>query len=292
MPPRHRAVEEIVAPPPRHWVGDGFAVRTMLSYDDAPARWSPFLLLDYGAPMRFQPTVDRRGVGPHPHRGFETVTLAYQGEVEHRDSAGHHGRIGAGDVQWMTAADGVVHEEYHGAGFAQTGGPFEMAQVWVNLPKAVKRTKPRYQDLLGPRFPVVRLPDGAGTLRLVAGTLAGASGPAKTFSPVTLADVHLEPGGRAALALPDGHTALLLARRGSASVGGTDLDELHLARLARSGGPVALHAGAEGADLLLLAGAPIDEPVVGHGPFVMNTREEIVEAVEDYQAGRMGSLPS
>lgn len=285
-----RTVEEVVAPPPRHWVGDGFPVRTMLSYDDRPERWSPFLLLDYAAPMRFQPTVDRRGVGPHPHRGFETVTLAYQGEVEHRDSAGHHGRIGAGDVQWMTAADGVVHEEYHGQEFARTGGPFEMVQVWVNLPRAKKRSAPRYQDLLGRSFPSVPLAGGAGGVRVVAGAYRGTQGPALSFTPVELWDVTLAAGARVDLALPEGHTALLLARRGAATVAGTALDELHLARLSRTGAAVRLEAGPEGAELLLLGGAPLGEPVVGHGPFVMNTREEILEAIEDYQAGRMGSL--
>src|SRR5687767_7520181 len=175
--PHTKMVEALVPPPPRHWVGDGFPVRTMFSYDRDAALWSPFLLLDYAAPMRFQPTVDRRGVGEHPHRGFETVTIAYQGEVEHRDSAGHSGRIGPGDVQWMTAASGVVHEEFQGAGFARTGGPFEMAQIWINLPAASKMSAPRYQDIAASRIPVVALPGGAGKVRVIAGTLGAASGP-------------------------------------------------------------------------------------------------------------------
>jgi redox-sensitive bicupin YhaK (pirin superfamily) len=287
---RTKKVEALVAPPSRHWVGDGFPVRTMFSYDRDAALWSPFLLLDYAAPMRFQPTVDRRGVGEHPHRGFETVTIAYQGEVEHRDSAGHAGRIGAGDVQWMTAASGVVHEEFHGAQFARAGGPFEMAQIWVNLPAASKMSPPRYQDLPASRIPVVPLPGGAGTARVIAGELGGVHGPAKTFTPIEMWDVHLEAGGKADLVLPEGHSAILLVRRGEVTpADGTALPEAHVARLSRAGRAVHLSA-AEPADVLLLAGQPIDEPVVGHGPFVMNTRAEIVQAMEDFQAGRMGGL--
>jgi redox-sensitive bicupin YhaK (pirin superfamily) len=285
-----KSVEAIVLPPARHWVGDGFPVRTMFSYDRDAALWSPFLLLDYAAPMRFQPTVDRRGVGEHPHRGFETVTIAYQGEVEHRDSAGHAGRIGPGDVQWMTAASGVLHEEFHGAGFARTGGPFEMAQIWVNLPAASKMSAPRYQDLPAARFPTAPLPGGAGTARVIAGELLGARGPARTFTPVLMADVALAAGAKVDLPLPEGHVAILLVRRGEVRLaGGASLPEASVARLSRAGRDVHVES-AEPAELLLLGGAPIDEPVVGHGPFVMNTRAEIATAIEDYQAGRMGTL--
>ena len=285
-----KTVEALVPPPSRHWVGDGFPVRTMFAYDRDAALWSPFLLLDYAAPMRFQPTVDRRGVGQHPHRGFETVTIAYQGEVEHRDSAGHAGRIGAGDVQWMTAASGVVHEEFHGAGFARAGGPFEMAQIWVNLPAASKMSAPRYQDLASARIPVVSLDGGAGSVRVIAGAFGGTRGPARTFTPVEMWEVRLEAGARVDLVFPDGHTAIVLARRGEVTLaGGTALPEAHVARLSRAGRTVHVEA-AEPAELLLLGGAPIDEPVVGQGPFVMNTRAEIAQAMEDFQAGRMGDL--
>jgi redox-sensitive bicupin YhaK (pirin superfamily) len=262
----------------------------MFSYDEEPQVWSPFLLLDYAAPTNFRTTTDRRGVGAHPHRGFETVTIAYQGEVEHRDSAGHQGRIGPGDVQWMTAADGVVHEEFHGAEFSRTGGLFEMAQIWVNLPAKLKRSKPRYQDIVASRIPSVALPGGAGTLRVIAGEFAGKRGPAQTFTPVEMWNVHLERGAKVDLALQDGHTALLLVRRGEVEVNGdTPLAEGHLARLTRAGDRVHL-TSAEAAEVLVLGGEPIDEPVVGYGPFVMNTQAEIAQAIDDFQHGRMGDL--
>jgi quercetin 2,3-dioxygenase len=287
---RPKSVEAIVEPPRRHWVGDGFPVSTMFSYDEEPQVWSPFLLLDYAAPTNFRTTTDRRGVGAHPHRGFETVTIAYQGEVEHRDSAGHQGRIGPGDVQWMTAADGVVHEEFHGAEFSRTGGLFEMAQIWVNLPKQSKRERPRYQDIVASRIPEVALPGGAGTLRVIAGEYAGSRGPARTFTPVEMWNLRLARGAAVDLALPEGHTALLLVRRGEVGVNGAaPLPEGHLARLTRAGDSVHLTASAP-AEVLVLGGEPIDEPVVGYGPFVMNTQEEIVQAIDDFQHGRMGAL--
>jgi redox-sensitive bicupin YhaK (pirin superfamily) len=287
---KRREVVAVEAPPPGHWVGDGFPVRTMLSYDRDPAASSPFLLLDYAAPAEFPPSPRRHGVGEHPHRGFETVTLAFQGELEHRDSAGHHGRIGPGDVQWMTAASGVLHEEFHGKAFAERGGVFEVAQVWVNLPAKHKMSKPRYQDLPSSRIPEVELPDGAGSLRVIAGEALGAKGPARTFTPVEMWDLSLRPGGVADLSLPDGHTGILLVTRGPVVVNETGpIPTEHLVRLDRKGTEVRV-ASEGAARVLVLGGEPILEPVAGQGPFVMNTREELLEAVRDFQSGRFGEL--
>ncbi|MCO5168871.1 MAG: pirin family protein [Planctomycetes bacterium] len=272
---------------PPHWVGDGFHVRTLLSYDEAPAAVSPFLLLDHAAPREFAPAARPRGVGEHPHRGFETVTIAYQGEVEHRDSTGATGRIGAGDVQWMTAGAGVVHEEFHGAEFTRTGGTFEMVQLWVNLPARLKLTPPRYRAIRASEIPTVALPGDAGQARVIAGDLLGARGPAETFSPVGVHDLRLRAGRAVDLDLPDGHTAVVLALRGRVRLNGTDeLAPAELAVLAQQGDALRLDV-LEDTTALLLTGAPLGEPVVGYGPFVMNTADEIRQAFADFQAGRL-----
>lgn len=282
-------LQDILRPPPGHWVGDGFPVRTLFNYQDHGAALSPFLLLDYAGPAEFSPTSGRRGVGEHPHRGFETVTIVYQGEVEHRDSAGGGGRIGPGDVQWMTAGSGVVHEELHGRDFASRGGAFEMVQLWVNLPARDKMTAPRYQAIRAAEIPVVGLP-GGGTLRVIAGVADGVAGPAMTHSPVEVWDIRLLRGAPADLAVPPGHMAAVVVLDGTMEVNGTGpVRAAEVAVLGRDGGGVRLEAAGE-AHVLLLAGQPLDEPVVGMGPFVMNTRDEIRQAVEDYQSGRMGHL--
>jgi redox-sensitive bicupin YhaK (pirin superfamily) len=277
--------------PPLHWVGNGFPVRSLFSYNDSPAVISPFLLLDYAAPRVFAPAATgRRGVGEHPHRGFETVTLAFQGEIEHRDSAGHAGRIGPGDVQWMTAASGIVHEEMHGRAFMERGGPLEMVQLWVNLPARDKMCAPGYQDLLSTRIPTVALPAGTGSLRTIAGDFEGARGPARTFTPIQVWDMTLVAGGTLQAGVPAGHGVAVLVLRGSVKLQGeATLGESGLAFLDRRGDQVSIEALAD-SKVLLLAGAPIDEPVVGYGPFVMNSRAEIGQAIEDYQTGKMGSL--
>ncbi len=275
--------------PPRHWVGDGFPVRSMFSYDSAPFL-SPFLLLDYAAPSEFPPAQVPRGVGEHPHRGFETVTIAYQGEIEHRDSAGHRGRIGPGDVQWMTAASGIVHEEMHGRAFTEKGGTLEMVQLWVNLPANFKRSPPGYQDILDSRMPVVSLAGGAGTVRVIAGEFEKAKGPARTFTPIELWDIRLEAGEVATLNVPAGQSTGLLFLRGGGRVNGSkSVDEGELAVLDRDGETLSIEAETD-STVLLLSGTPIDEPVVGYGPFVMNTEREIRQAIEDYRHGRMGHL--
>ncbi|MBL8728042.1 MAG: pirin family protein [Planctomycetes bacterium] len=273
-----------------HWVGDGFPVRTYFSYDQGPSI-SPFLLLDYAAPARFEPAPAPRGVGPHPHRGFETVTIVYDGEVEHRDSAGGGGRIGPGDVQWMTAASGIVHEEMHGRDFTRRGGTLEMVQLWVNLPARDKMSPPRYQDLLDARIPRVPLAGDAGTVRVIAGEFLGAAGPARTFTPIELLDVQVHAGRSAQLAVPAGHTAIVLVRRGAVQIGGRDVRATELAFLDRDGEVLQLTAAATDAQLLVLAGEPIPESVVGYGPFVMNTKAEIGQAIADFESGKMGRLP-
>ncbi|MBL8756184.1 MAG: pirin family protein [Planctomycetes bacterium] len=273
-----------------HWVGDGFPVRTFFSYAE-PLPFSPFLLLDYAAPNTFAKGTKPRGVGPHPHRGFATVTLALQGEIAHRDSAGHGGTIGPGDVQWMTAARGVVHEELHSDRFTSDGGVLEMVQLWVNLPARAKMTPPSYQDLRADAIPTVALPGEAGSARVVAGTLLGATGPARTVTPVELWDVTLRAGRPTVLPFRQGHTTLLLVTRGEVVVAGEDVVPANaLAVLDRFGTKLVLQAKGGDARVLVLGGEPIDEPVVGHGPFVMNTWPEIRQAVDDFQSGRMGRL--
>jgi len=275
--------------PPRHWVGDGFPVSSMFSYDSAPYL-SPFLLLDYAAPAEFKPALVPRGVGEHPHRGFETVTIAYQGEIDHRDSAGHKGRIGPGDVQWMTAASGIVHEEMHGKEFTKTGGTLEMVQLWVNLPARFKKAPPGYQDVVGSRTPVVMLPGEAGSARVIAGEFEKAKGPARTFTPIELWDLRLRAGKTAKLNVPAGQSTALLFLHGGGFVNGEKtVDEGGLAVLARDGETLSIEAGAD-STVLLLSGAPIDEPVFGYGPFVMNTEKEIRQAIADYRSGLMGHL--
>lgn len=269
-----------------HWVGDGFPVRTLFSYDGLGQHISPFLLLDYAGPHYFEPTTERRGVGQHPHRGFETVTIVYDGQVEHRDSAGNGGIIHPGDVQWMTAAGGILHEEYHAPAFAKTGGPFRMIQLWINLPAKDKMAPGGYQGILSVDIPIVELPDGAGKARVIAGELLGAKGPAKTFSPVNVWDLRLGRDADVTLNPPEGHTAMLVVLTGHVTVnGGQAAGEAEMLLLSRDGSDVSIHADGD-ATLLVLTGAPLDEPIVGHGPFVMNTEAEIRQAFDDFKSGR------
>ena len=274
----------------RHWVGDGFPVRTLLAYPNLGPVIDPFLLLDYAGPVEFPPTSERLGVGEHPHRGFETVTIVYAGEVEHRDSSGGGGRIGPGDVQWMTAGAGLVHEEFHGRQFARSGGRFEMVQLWVNLPARDKKAPPGYQGILARQIPEASLPAGRGGVRVIAGEFAGARGPARTFTPIQLWDLRLASGEPVELALPDGHTTALVVLHGELRVEGSEpIREAEVALFDRAGEGVRIGA-AEDTTALLLCGEPIGEPIVGQGPFVMNRPEEIRQAMLDYQSGRMGHL--
>lgn len=277
------------APRP-HWVGDGFPVRSLFSYHSHGQHLSPFLLLDYAGPAQFAPAARPRGVGQHPHRGFETVTIVYQGEVEHRDSTGAGGQIGPGDVQWMTAASGILHEEFHSRAFTRRGGTLEMVQLWVNLPAKDKLAPAGYQNLLDRDIPSVALPDGAGRVRVIAGEFDGHRGPAHTFTPIDVWDVRLNQGRSTQLTLLEGRTLALIVLHGAVMVNGSQVArEAQMVLLDRAGTEVAIEADAD-ATLLLLGGEPIDEPVVGHGPFVMNTEAEIRQAIVDFNSGRFGQI--
>lgn len=281
----------IFGPGSSHWVGDGFHVRNMFPSNGVEDQISPFLMLDYAGPSKFEPTLKPRGVDEHPHRGFETVTIAYQGAVDHRDSAGNSGTIQPGDVQWMTAASGVVHEEKHQRDFAAEGGVFEMVQLWVNLPKKFKMSEPKYQSLLNSQIPVIQLNGGDSYARIIAGELQGEKGPAKTFTPVEVFDVRLKAGAKAELQIPAGHNAGLVLLKGNVTVNSEYQlsGDAKLALLSPEGDRFTLSA-AKDTTLLVLGGEPINEPVASYGPFVMNTQEELVQAVQDYRAGKMGHL--
>jgi quercetin 2,3-dioxygenase len=289
-----KRIEQVLASPPRHWVGDGFHVASVISPQAVGDRASPFVLMDYGGPDEFAPGTQPRGVDSHPHRGFETVTVVYAGELEHRDSAGNRGSIGPGDVQWMTAGRGVLHEEKHSERFTRQGGVMEMAQLWVNLPARHKMTAPRYQTLLAADIATVPLPGGAGHVRVIAGDFGDVRGAAQTFTPVVVWDGALRAGGTATLPVPDGFGAVLFVRRGILQVheGGVEsrpVREHETALLETSGAGIAVSAEGD-AEFLVLAGLPLGEPMATYGPFVMNTAEEIQQAVADFRAGRFGQL--
>ena len=275
----------------KHWVGDGFPVQTLFAYPEHGTLLSPFLLLDYAGPMEFPPTERRLGVGEHPHRGFETVTIAYSGAVEHRDSSGGTGRIGPGDVQWMTAASGVVHEEFHARTFARQGGMFEMIQLWINLPAAHKMDAPRYQTILDGQIPVVELPDRQGRVRVIAGNYAGISGPAQTVTPLHVWDLRLSGTQPIRIVLPEHQTVALLVLKGECHLHdhNTPLHSAEIAVFERQHTHLDIKR-ADDVTALLLCGEPIREPIVGSGPFVMNTAAEIHQAFSDYQSGAMGHL--
>ncbi|HYP12831.1 MAG TPA: pirin family protein [Bryobacteraceae bacterium] len=274
----------------QHWVGDGFPVRNVFPSSGVVDQVNPFLMLDYAGPTEFAPSDKPRGVGQHPHRGFETVSISYQGAVAHRDSSGNSGTIGPGDVQWMTAASGLVHEEMHAPDFTRKGGTFEGVQLWVNLPKAHKMSAPKYQALASDQIPTVNLGDGASA-RVIAGELGGVSGPAKTFTPIGVFDVRLTAGSRAELTLPENHNTAVVLLRGELLINSSESvkGEAQLAVLSPTGNSVLLE-GIRESLVLVLTGEPIDEPVVSYGPFVMNTQDEIRQALNDYRAGKMGHL--
>lgn len=280
--------------PRQHWVGDGFPVRSLFSYDAFGKELSPFLLLDYAGPTEFTPTTSRRGVGQHPHRGFETVTIVYQGEVEHRDSSGGGGVIGPGDVQWMTAGAGIIHEEFHSTEYAKTGGPFEMVQLWVNLPAKDKMTPAHYQAISNAQIPVAELPDGAGTLRVIAGRYdngqATHAGPAETYSPLNVWDVKLQAGKQVALTVPEGHTAAVIVLHGTVQVNGEAIArDAQMVMLDQAGSDLGVEANSD-AVFLILTGEPLNEPIEGYGPFVMNTAAQIREAIQDFNSGNFGKI--
>lgn len=273
-----------------HMVGDGFKVQNLFPNGNRIGKQlSPFFLLDYAAPHYFPPSDTPRGVDEHPHRGFETVTIAYQGALQHRDSGGNSGKIGPGGVQWMTAASGVVHEEKHDDEFTKNGGTLEMVQLWVNLPKAHKMDKPRYQGFDNEQIPVADLGDGSYA-RVIAGDFNGVKGAAKTFSPVNLFDIRLKAGKSITLHLPEGYNTGIVVLHGEAAFNGTHTaKEVEIAVFDTKGDSISITANTD-ATLLVLNGEPINEPVFAYGPFVMNTKDEIIDAINDYNNGKMGRL--
>lgn len=287
----NKLVQGIYSPPAQHWVGDGFPVRTLFDYNRHGQSISPFLLLDHAGPMQFEPTsvAKRRGVGAHPHRGFETVTIVYEGEVSHRDTSGAGGTIGPDEVQWMTAASGLLHEEFHSEAFTQRGGRLEMVQLWVNLPARHKMDAPRYQSLTRQSIPSVALPDQAGYVRVIAGNYGGREGAARTHTPINVWDVRLNAQHEAQLQLPPGHTLLVLVVRGAVAVQGRAVHAGQWVQLGREGSDLQLQASTDAA-VLVLGGEPINEPIAGQGPFVMNTRQELAQAFGDFYSGRFGQI--
>ena len=274
----------------RHWVGDGFPVQSIFSYSELAQEMSPFLLMDYAGPANFEPSTTRaRGVGSHPHRGFETVTIVYEGGVSHRDSSGGGGTIGPGDVQWMTAGAGLVHEEFHSADYARRGGAFEMIQLWVNLPARDKMSAPGYQGITDAQIPRVALPEDAGTARIIAGHFEEIDGAARTFTPMNVWDMRLKAGRSVSIEVPEGHTSALFVLHGRLRIDAHEVRPAELAVLERAGTRFGFDV-LEDSVVLLLGGEPIDEPVVGHGPFVMNSREEIVQAIQDFNSGKFGHI--
>jgi redox-sensitive bicupin YhaK (pirin superfamily) len=272
-----------------HWVGDGLKVYPIFGDLAFTNEISPFLMFDYGAPKSFEPTSKRLGVGMHPHRGIETVTIALMGEIEHQDSLGNTGIIGPGDVQWMTAGHGIIHEEYHSRNFALTGGVLEMCQIWVNLPAKHKLTPPKYQPILKDEIPQVLLPNGAGWVKVIAGNFHGTKGPASTFSPVNLWQVKLEPKVEVDLITKGGHNTIVFCQSGSLQVGDAAeiLEPSQIALLSRQGDGIRIRSGEEAAALMILDGQPLNEPIAAQGPFVMNTEAELNQAMMDYRSGKM-----
>jgi quercetin 2,3-dioxygenase len=290
-----RTVESVHRSTAFHWVGNGFHVSTYFPSEDLPPeRVSPFVLMDYGPPKEFSAlATGKRGVGWHPHRGFETVTLAWEGAVAHRDNAGHAGVIGPGDVQWMTAGAGIFHEEYHEQEFSRRGGRMHMMQLWVNLPARDKTAPPAYQPLVGADIPRVHVP-GVGEVRVIAGDYAGEQGvvrgPARTFTPITMLDVKLDGNGTLPVILPPGFNALAVVADGQVEAGGVRAGAGELMVFANDGARLEL-AAAQPSHVIVLAGQPLGEPIVQYGPFVMNTFDEIRQAFADVETGRFGPVP-
>lgn len=274
-----------------HWVGDGFPVRTLFFYQQLGKEMSPFLMLDLAGPAEFPPTTERKGVGTHPHRGFETVTIVYDGEVSHKDSTGQGGTIGPGDVQWMTAGAGILHQEFHSDDFAKRGGVLQMVQLWVNLPAKHKMTPPAYQAILSKSIPEIELSNSRGSIRVIAGEYEGHKGPAKTFTPMNVFDIRLKKGEELVLPAADGWNTSLVVLRGAleSAERGAVAKDAKMLMFSQGGQDITIKA-LEDSVALLLSGEPIDEPIVGHGPFVMNTREEINQAITDFNQGAFGRI--
>lgn len=288
-----KTISHIYPAPKKHWVGNGFYVSSMFNYNQQGRNIDPFLLMDYASPHYFEPNFDRnlRGVGEHPHRGFETVTIAYQGEVEHKDSYGGGGVIATGDVQWMTAGAGLMHQEFHSENFSKTGGIFEMVQLWVNLPAKNKMTTPKYQAIASKDIPVVEL-NGNGIARIIAGNFDGIHGSASTFSPINLWDIRLNTGSGHTFNIPESHNLLILVLDGTVTINDDHTAHSNELITFNKGGSSVKLTTANNSKLLLLSGEPLNEPIVGHGPFVMNTTEQIHQAFDDLKNGSFGQIVS
>lgn len=285
-----KGIERIVAPPPVHWVGDGFRVHGFLPRGPLNAeRMSPFFLLDYNSKHIFPPSTDLLGVGPHPHRGFETVTIAYHGKVAHHDSMGGGGVIGEGDVQWMTAGGGILHKEYHEEKFNHEGGLFQMVQLWVNLPGKYKKTNPKYQEITNAKMGKHILADGKSSIEVIAGEYQGTRGPAFTFTPMQVYNARLKKGASATLNFPANYNTGLLVIEGTASMNGSEVMTDHFVVFKNEGEEITLEA-TEDTIILVLSGEPINEPIAAYGPFLMNTWPEVEEAIKDANAGKFGVL--
>jgi len=284
-----KKINSVYSSPRPHWVGDGFPAKTLFSYGEHGKQISPFLLLDYAGPAQFAPSERNRGVGEHPHRGFETVTIVYQGELAHKDSTGEHGLIGVGDIQWMTAGAGILHEEFHSDAFSQTGGMLEMMQLWVNLPQGKKMTAPSYQTITAEQVPTITLPDSGGELRVIAGECAGTKGPANTHSPLLVMDGLLKASAYYQVPVVEGWSVIVVARKGNITVNNQQLNTGQTIILSQHGLGVEITAQQD-SEVLILAGEPIDEPLVGYGPFVMNHQTEINQAINDFQSGKFGQI--
>ena len=288
---RYRSIEGIFKGAPFHMVGDGFRVSNYFpSGNNFELRFSPFILLDYNAPFEFSPSPTPKGVGAHPHRGFETVTIAYEGYVEHHDNAGNHGIIGPGDVQWMTAGSGVLHKEYQEQSFSEQGGLLHMIQLWVNLPKQYKMSLPKYQTLLNEQMGQVELPNQGGKVRIIAGEYEGVKGPAQTFSPVNLFDITFRENGKAQFTLPTGFNTAILVLKGKVKINEiTECSESKFVLFKNEEGEILIEGTTDNATVLVLSGEPINEPIIQYGPFVMNTKQEILQAYDDFQSGKFGN---
>lgn len=287
----NKTIEAIIAPPPAHMVGDGFRVHSFFPGGRLidKKRMSPFFLLDYGSKVEFSPSIEPRGVGVHPHRGFETVTIAYHGRIAHHDSAGNSGVIGEGDVQWMTAASGLLHKEYHEENFSKTGGLFQMVQLWVNLPAKYKMTAPKYQELTKEKIGRYQLPGNSGEIEVIAGNYEDVKGAASTFTPMHVYNVRLKKGGQASLNFPANYNTGLLVVDGSAVVNDQTAGTDHFVLFKNDGEHISIRSN-EDATILVLSGEPINEPIAQYGPFLMNTWEELEQAIQDVNSGKFGVL--
>ena len=285
-----RHIEKVSRPGTPHFVGDGFRVHNFIPGTSTMKRMDPFIMLDYNSKYNFPATNIPKGVGVHPHRGFETVTIAYKGRVEHGDSAGGGGVIGEGDVQWMTAASGILHKEFHETEWSKTGGEFQMVQLWVNLPAKDKMSTPKYQAIANADITKVALPNNAGEVEVVAGDYNGTKGAASTFSPINMYNVKLKKGAKTQLIFPENYTTALLMIEGDATINGdTNAPQDHFVMFSNDGETFTIEALNETL-ILVLSGEPINEPIASHGPFVMNTQDELIEAFQDFNTGKFGYL--